>query len=233
MIFSAFRWLRENWDWAIIVLMFGASLVLLALPGLVHMLRRRKEALRVAATPQPTKVAEITYEFNPATPEVPPTVWDFNYKDPGVRVNFVVPPDPPVAGCIGMIPTGRCSIRMPLQQSLTLCDRLKFIAHFVEDSAVYVWVELAREGVAKAEVKIIGLTVGNGPPVPCGNGTSEWNLPVPGKPVQGLWREFEVSLPDAVKNTFGPAGWHYRRLMMLSIRGYIYISPISLYESQA
>lgn len=61
----------------------------------------------------------------------------------------------------------------------------------------------------------------------------EWTLPVSGETLPNGWRQFDIPLRDAVRQTWGSDGWTFRGLSSIQLRGNLAISPIECYESAA
>ena len=186
------------------------------------------------APPQPVKIGEIRYDFNPSTPEIPPNGWDWESKGKQTRVEFRNATNAPCAGCITVIPNGLYQLRTALVQSTQVCDHLEFSSYFVNnEAAVCLWVEvMLRDGTGAQEEKITYNAKGRLAPSKDSNG--KWVVTMTGDALSNNWRRFSVYLREDVAKTIdsGGNGLVFNRLVGISLRGHISISPIELYESR-
>ena len=75
----------------------------------------------------------------------------------------------------------------------------------------------------------LALHPGTNVPVPCGDGSFEWNYPVQPETVELGWSQYEIKLQDAVRDTFGRNGWSFVGVVGFRLRldntfGYLRIS---------
>jgi hypothetical protein len=58
---------------------------------------------------------------------------------------------------------------------------------------------------------------------------NEWVLPIRPESVGNGWRHLDISLTDAVYETWGHDGWLLGGLLAIRLRGHLSISPMKLY----
>jgi hypothetical protein len=120
-----------------------------------------------------------------------------------------------------------------IPRNIRLSDRLIFTAKFLPETMIFTQVELASKDATTIEYKWIKYVPGKGPPNPnVGCNDSEYTLPVLGKALDDGWRRFDISLPDAVSQTWGQRGLFFRGISVLRVRSSLGISPIQFYETR-
>ena len=78
------------------------------------------------------------------------------------------------------------------------------------------------------------IRVGKGQPIPHGDGSMEWILPVePASPHPGgRWVRLPIDLDEAVKQTFGTSGWKLGQLIGFRLRGNLSLAHISVFKAK-
>jgi hypothetical protein len=161
--------------------------------------------------------------------------WKPGYKDrPEPEASaYSSPTDAPGPGCVAIMTDAIYALDYQLPP--TVCDGLSFEAKYSETTMLFTEVRLrSRDGslVSRKWIKFYisssddsGMRTEEGSP-------DEYTIWWPAKALPNRWVSFDISLPEAVRQTWGKGGWTYDSLLTFRIRGRLSISPIRLTSSR-
>lgn len=181
----------------------------------------------------------IPFDYFPASPLE--HGWKVGYFDKRIRDNpdpvaksdylksrqWRIAPNPPSERCV-IIDIDACAIdyRIPLRSVLStrlICD-----LSFLDDAMLFVLVGLITLDGSQTAEGYIKFDPGREQPHYVRE-YNEWVLPTVFQPLSHGWHHIDMSLTDAVRRTWGQAGWLLRDLRAVRVRGHLGISPIKLY----
>jgi len=141
------------------------------------------------------------------------------------------PNDAPVPGCLSI--KTRLNFALDYRLPPMVCDGLRFDAQYSETTMIFTEVSLkSRDGslFARRWIKYYVSSSGdNGMRAAVTEGSpNEYTLWWPATALPNRWVSFDISLPEAVRHTWGNQGWAYEALNTFRIRGSLSISPIRL-----
>jgi hypothetical protein len=109
-----------------------------------------------------------------------------------------------------------------------ICDRIRFAACFTGSTMFFTRIYVTSRDKSHSELVDLKFYVGNRKPAQTAGYPREWTLWITGETLDHGWMSFEISLRDAVKQTFGTQGFIYDRLKAIRVRGSLSISPLEL-----
>jgi hypothetical protein len=190
------------------------------------------DAYKSSTESQLVSLGKLTIDFAPSNPELTPNGWSLE-KGKNVRVEFRTPINAPCVGCVAIIPTGLYQLTAMLSEHATPCNHLGFSAFFInKEAAVCAWVEIMKPDGTEAHKEKISFKMMGGK-APVKDKDDKWVVSVASTIIGNNWRSFSISLRAAVARSLGTETdrWVFNRLLGISLRGHIDISPFELYET--
>jgi len=243
------EWVRQHWAAAVFAILFsgfstmwarvaklpgplqfliglGTFVFVLAAVALCLFIRDKLSAQR----PQHSnRIDEVRFEYMPKSPLE--HGWKVAYGEPGPAAKWWSPADAPTSGAMSMQVDAGCAIEMSVEPNARLSDRLLYAAKYTNTTMIIFQVAIASADGAHSEWKWIKFELGNGQPHPTtGYEKYEWTLPISGLPLSNGWRRFNISLKEAVQQTWGTEGWTYTGLRAIRLRGNVSISPVECHQ---
>jgi predicted nucleotide-binding protein len=163
--------------------------------------------------------------------------WKPAYKEqlepePGA---YSSPTDAPVSGCLSI----KTALTYALDYRLppTVCDGLQFEAQYSDATMLFTELVLkSRDGSLSARkwIKFYVSSGGGGIRGVVTDGyPNEYTLWWPATALPQRWVSLNISLTEAVRQTWGKQGWTYESLATFRIRGPLSISPIRITSGRA
>jgi hypothetical protein len=206
------------------------TIVVLVLVLIAILLHAAIEARQPSTTGQ-IKIYEISFDYLPGN--LLDEGWVRAYPKDAPRPNATVASDAPIAGSVRIEAYDGHAYNFWLPRNVKLSDRVVFAAKYTSTTMIFTDVELSSKDGSQKMIKQIKYEPGNGAPHPTtGWEDVEWTLPIPGEPLKNEWRKFDISLPEAVAQTWGTRGWIFKGIVKFRIRGSLEISPIEFCESR-
>jgi hypothetical protein len=138
------------------------------------------------------------------------------------------PDDAPSVGCLSIKTAAKYALDYQLPPMV--CDTIRFDAKYSDTTMLFTGVGLRSKDGSLSVWKWIRYIPTSGavraelnPSYP-----NECTLWWPANALPNLWVSFDLSLPEAVRHTWGTQGWTYESLKAFRIRGSLSISPIRL-----
>jgi len=217
-------YVSQHTNWFVVAGGFIVSFAIFSLPRPLYRLFRRWKAREPVYT--------IRFDYIPGN--MLDNGWVRAYPaNTDVKPKATLASDAPVAGSIVIdAPDGHAyDHRVP--RNVRLSDRLVFAAKYTTGTMIFTQVELSSKDGTQTEYKWIKYEPGKGPPHPTkGYDEHECTFPIMGKPLQNGWRNFEISLPDVVAQTWAKRGLIFKGVTVFRLRARLGISPIQFYESR-
>jgi hypothetical protein len=227
----------------------GVVLMVMAAPlqrRFASRLRKREMAARETADPKvPAPQAasapheEIQFDYFPVSP-LDGHGWKIGYFDERVRNGGQAAKDAylktrewkkasnaPSEDCV-IIDVDACAIDYRIPTRSKLSTRLVCDFNFIQDAMLFALVGLITGDGSKTSEGYIKFDLGREPSQYVER-YNEWVLPTDFPPLSNGWHHIDISLTDALRRTWGQAGWILRDLRAVRVRGHLGISPIKLY----
>jgi len=221
------------------VIAVGAFVLVLAAFALLLFIREKLRAptmqqgshlaeQRDSKSAAPAKIDEIRFDYLPQSPLQ--HGWSVAYGD-ATTAKWSSASDAPSLGAMSMQADPGCAIQLVVGPNIRLSGWLLYAAKYTDTTMIFARVAMASLDGTHATEKWIKFELGNGPPhQTTGYEEHEWTLPMSGESLSHGWRRFNVSLPDAVRRTWGGQGWTYRGLRIIRLRGTLAISPVECHQ---
>jgi hypothetical protein len=184
--------------------------------------------------PVPKTVHEIWFDYIPRSP------LENGWKLDGQEPAFSRPARAPIQNSLKITATVRYHMDYELSTELTSCDLVRFAIRFdggqypQEDATmVFTILDLVPSDKSTSKRRRIKYELGSGAPHPTDGKwkKDEWTLPMDAQELPSGWRQFDISLKEAVRKTWGTQGWEFGALRAIRLRGSLSITPIELYET--
>lgn len=182
---------------------------------------------------EPKKVGEIRFDYLPVSPLE--NGWKWTYVSKRHLPVFSFAANAPADGSLSIKSDNEYCMEYQVDERIGIsCNQLKFAAKFKGEDDTMFWteVEMATRDGSKREKRWIKFYQGNKlarqhePPY-----DDEWIMWIQGTDLGNEWTAFEISLPEAVRATWGTQGWVFKNLKTISIRGNFSVSPIEFYQT--
>jgi hypothetical protein len=179
------------------------------------------------------KIGEIRFDYLPISPL--DQDWQLEYGGKSKMPVFSLAVNAPIPGSLSIVSMQAYAIEYKIGESLgELCDRLKLAIKFKGEDDTMFWteIELSTKDNSKWTKQWIKHYKGNkpsernSPPY-----QDEWTRWMQGSELGNSWTIFDISLTEAVQETWGNEGWIFRSLTKIALRGNISVSPIEFYQS--
>ena len=122
-----------------------------------------------------------------------------------------------------------CAIDYEVSKNASLCTRFVCDANFRDNTAMlFVRVRLVTRDASDRRWGFIKFDLAE-PQPKFVEQYNEWVLPIRPASLGNGWRHLDISLTDAVYETWGHDGWLLSGLLVIRLRGHLSISPIRLY----
>ena len=152
-------------------------------------------------------------------------------QDSSIKPEATVEPDAPASGSVAISAPAGHAYDYRLPQNAVPASRITFTAKYLNETMIFVRLALSsKDGREKCQ-KWVKILVGADQAYSTGGyEDQEYTLVLPGTPVQGGWRSFDLILPDVVRKTWGKHGLVFEGVTILRLRSSLEISPICFYE---
>jgi hypothetical protein len=210
-------------------LVFSYCAISFALKNKTKLTKRQPQAKEEK---ERTQILQIRFDYLPDSPLN--HGWRVSYGgQPVSNAPWTHPADGPPGSLWLQLEAG-CAMDFAIEPSASLADRITYMAKYTDTTMIFIRVRMTSPDSMATQEKWIKLELGKDDPRPTAKWEQEeWTLPVSGIPIKSGWREFDLSLPDAVRRTWGTHGWTFKRILTIRIRGRLGISPIDLSESSS